>query len=171
MCSAILFIGAFAWLKPYLEYGMNDLNQRVNRVVVMFTLLYMSCLIFMLNLRPDHGRAFLGFLDSSLNRPITKEMLAYDDSCEFEWKNIWDNLDHYYVAHLFSWFLSCFVARDPYVLLFMQLLDEVLELSVQHIYFHFRECWWDHLLLDIALSNIPGICLGMTFIRWVGIRE
>ena len=25
--------------------------------------------------------------------------------------------------------------------------------------------------MDITLSNIPAICAGMAFIRWVGIRE
>ena len=131
----------------------------------------MSWLIFVFNLRPDHGRAFLGFLDSNLNKSVTKEMHTYDDNCELELKNIWDNFDHYYLVHLVNWFLASLVIRDSYVLHFWQLLDEVVELSVQHILPHFRECWWDHLIMDISLSNIPAICAGMAFIRWVGIRE
>ena len=51
----------------------------------MLTLLYMSWIIFVFNLRPDHGRAFIGFLDPNLNKPVTKEMHTYDDNCEFEW--------------------------------------------------------------------------------------
>ena len=121
---------AFAYLKPYLEYGMSDTNQRINRVVVMLTLIYMSWLIFVFNLRPDHGRAHLGYLDASLNKPVTKEMHTYDDNCEFEWANIYDNMDHYYLVHLVNWFLACLVIRDTYVLHFWQLLDEVVELSV-----------------------------------------
>ena len=137
----------------------------------MLTLLYMSFIIFMFNLRPDHGRALLGFLDSRLNKPVTTEMHTYDDNCEFEWKNIWDNMDHYYLVHLIDWFLACFVIRDYYVLHFWQVLDEIVELSVQHILPHFRECWWDHLLMDITLSNIPAIIAGMTVLRWLGVRE
>ena len=75
---------AFAYLKPYPEYGMGEVNQRINRVCVMLTLLYMSWIIFIFNLRPDHGREFIGFLDTNLNKPVTKEMHTYDDNCEFE---------------------------------------------------------------------------------------
>lgn len=122
-------------------------------------------------MRPDYGRAFLGFLDGSLNKPVTKEMHTYDDNCEFEFKNIWDNMDHYYVVHLCNWFLSSLVIRDSYILHFYQVFDEIIEISLQHILAHFRECWWDHLLMDICLSNIPAIIAGMAFVRWAGIRE
>lgn len=51
------------------------------------------------------------------------------------------------------------------------MLDEGVELSAQHILPHFRECWWDHILCDILLSNIPAITAGMFAIRYFGIRE
>ena len=122
-------------------------------------------------MRPDFGRASLGFLDSKLNKPVTKEMHTYDDNCELEWENFWDNFDHYYLVHLCDWFLASLVIRDAYVLHFWQVFDEVIELSLQHILPHFRECWWDHLIVDITLSNIPAIIVGMAFIRYFGIRE
>ena len=135
---AILFMCAFAYLKPYPEYGMNDFNQRMNRVVVMLTLMYMSFLIFIFNLRPDHGRELIGFLDTNLNKPVTKEMHTYDDNCELTPSNFFDNFDHYYMVHLCNWFLASLVIRDSYMLHFWQLLDEVVELSVQHTLPHFR---------------------------------
>ena len=95
----------------------------------MLTLAYMAWLIFMLNLRPQQGRELLGFLDDTLNKPVTEEMHTYDDNCEFEWRNIWDNFDHYYCVHLGNWFLASLVIRDPYVLHFWQVFDEVIELS------------------------------------------
>jgi len=125
----------------------------------------------MLNLRPDQGRNLLGYLDPSLNKPVTTEMHTYDDNCELEWSNIMDNFDHYYIVHLCNWFLASLVIRDSYILHFWQLLDEVVELSVQHILPHFRECWWDHIFCDILLSNIPAICAGMYFVRKLGLRE
>lgn len=125
----------------------------------------------MLHVRPDFGRASLGFLDDSLNKPVTKEMHTYDDNCEFEWHNIWDNMDHYYIVHLCDWFLASLVIRDAYILHFWHVLDEFVELSAQHILPHFRECWWDHIILDICLSNIPAVCAGMWFIRKFGMRE
>jgi phosphatidylserine synthase 2 len=122
-------------------------------------------------MRPDYGRYFLGFLDSNLNKPVTKEMHTYDDNCELEWANIWDNFDHYYVVHLCNWFLASLVIRDTYILHFWHVFDEIIELSLQHILAHFRECWWDHILMDIMLSNIPAVIAGMVFIRYTGIRE
>ena len=137
----------------------------------MLMLLYMCFLICMLMMRPDYGRKILGFLDDNLNKPVTKEMHTYDDNCELEWANIWDNFDHYYLIHWVDWICATLVIRDPYILHFWQIFDEVIELSLQHILPHFRECWWDHLLIDITLSNIPAIMLGMWILRKCGIRE
>ena len=169
--SVIVFMLAFSYLKPYPEYGLSPAMQRVNRLVVTCTVGYMCWLIFMLNLRPEQGRNFLGYLDTNLNKPVTAEMHTYDDNCELEWDNVMDNFDHYYIVHLCNWFLASLVIRDTYILHFWQLMDEVVELSVQHILPHFRECWWDHIFCDILLSNIPAITAGMFFVRWAGIRE
>ena len=81
----VVFMLSFAYLKPYPEYGLGEWQQRINRVLVCLTTLYMAFLIIMLNLRPEQGREFLGFLDTSLNKPVTKEMHTYDDNCELEW--------------------------------------------------------------------------------------
>ena len=169
--SVVVFIVAYSYLKPYPEYGLSVTFQRINRIIVVLTVAYMSWLIFMLNLRPEQGRALLGYLDKNLNKPVTKEMHTYDDNCELEWENILDNFDHYYVVHLCNWLLASFVIRDAYILHFWQLLDEGVELSVQHILPHFRECWWDHIFCDILLSNIPAITLGLYLVKKFGIRE
>lgn len=81
-------------------------------------------------MRPDYGRKVLGFMDSNLNKPVTADMHTYDDNCEFELKNIWDNMDHYYLIHWCDWILASFVIRDVYVLHFWQIFDEVVELSL-----------------------------------------
>lgn len=98
-------------------------------------------------------------------------MYTYDDNCEFEWINIWDNLDHYYLAHCINWLLASLILRDAWILNIWQLLDEVIELSWQHILPHFRECWWDHIILDIMLSNIIAIFLGIFIIRKLGMDQ
>jgi phosphatidylserine synthase 2 len=36
---------------------------------------------------------------------------------------------------------------------------------------HFRECWWDHVLMDITLSNTPAIAIGLFLVRKLGIEE
>ena len=36
----------------------------------------------------------------------------------------------------------------------------MVELSLQHILPHFRECWWDHVFLDVLFSNTIAIEIG-----------
>ncbi len=98
-------------------------------------------------------------------------MHTYDDDCTFTLSMIWSEMDHYYLIHWCDWFLASFVIRDAYILHFWHLFDEVIELSFQHKLPHFRECWWDHLLLDISLSNIPAIMLGLYCVDKLGIRR
>jgi len=63
------------------------------------------------------------------------------------------------------------VLRDAYIIHFWHLFDEVIELSWQHILPHFGECWFDHLIMDICLSNIPAAMLGMWVVKKSGIQE
>ena len=134
-------------------------------------LFYTSWLIFMLNCRPDFGRKSLEFLDSSLNKVISRGMHTYDDDCEFTLENLWNDMDHYFAVHWCNWILSSFVIRDAYILHFWQIFDEVIELSAQHKLPHFRECWWDHLFTDILFANIPAITLGLWLVDRMGIRR
>jgi len=92
-------------------------------------------------------------------------MHTYDDNCEFEWKNIYDNMDHYYMIHLFNFFLATMVCRNFVVMCIWSVLIELLELSWQHVLPHFRECWWDHVLMDMLLSNLPATLLALFIIK------
>lgn len=67
-----------------------------------------------------------------------------------------------------NWFFAALILRDSYLLHFWSILDEIIELSVQHILPHFRECWWDHIFLDVLASNTIAIIAGMYFIRLMG---
>lgn len=98
-------------------------------------------------------------------------MHTYDENCEFELANLWDNVDHYFLIHLIDWFLASLVIRDHYILHLWSVMDEFVELSFQHILPHFRECWWDHILMDIILTNTPAIILGMKTVRYFGLKE
>jgi phosphatidylserine synthase 2 len=134
-------------------------------------LLYTCWIIFMFNQRPDFGRESVGFLDATLNKQIGKGMHTYDDDCAFDISLIWSEMDHYYLVHWCDWILASIVIRDPYILHFWHLFNEVIELSFQHRLPHFRECWWDHIILDILLSNIPAVTLGLWIVDKVGMRR
>lgn len=109
--------------------------------------------------------------DSSLGNPVTKDKHTYDDNCELEWANVWDNLDHYFFLHCLNWFLLSFLLRDAWLLNFWQLFDEIIELSWQHILPHFRECWWDHVFLDVLIGNTLFIFIGLWVSKKMGIEQ
>mmetsp|Transcript_18900 Transcript_18900/g.13713 ORF Transcript_18900/g.13713 Transcript_18900/m.13713 type:complete len:146 (+) Transcript_18900:350-787(+) len=96
---------------------------------------------------------------------------TYDTDCEFYLINLWDNMDHYYLVHVINWFLAALVIRDSYILHMWSVVDEFIELSWQHILPHFRECWWDHVFMDVLLSNTPAIILGMMTVRALKFKE
>jgi len=98
-------------------------------------------------------------------------MHTYDDNCDLSLQAIWDDMDHYYVIHWIDYILASFVLRDIWLCTLWSFMVEIMELSWQHILPHFRECWWDHLLTDITLSNTPAIFLGLYLVRKFGIEE
>lgn len=61
-------------------------------------------------------------------------MHTYDDNCELEWENIWDNFDHYFAIHVINWFCAALIVRDPYILHTWSILDEIIGI---YIYFFF----------------------------------
>lgn len=158
--NCVLFLCAFSYLDPS-HMNFFAPMQRFWRMVGMLAQLYICFIIILLNHRPEYGRWILGYLDPRLNVPVTSAQHTYDDNCEFTWANFYDNLDHYYLVHWGDWFLSTFMLREFYVLHSWQLMDEIVELSWQHILPHFGECWWDHVFVDILFSNIPAIALGL----------
>ena len=140
------------------------------RIMSMLAVIYFCFVIIMLHHRPEYGRKeILQFMDPVLDVEITAGFHTYDDDCDLTWKNLWDNFDHYYIIHWMNWFLTSFVIRDVWICHMWHMLDELIELSWQHILPHFRECWWDHLIMDICLSNIPAIVLGMWIQRKLGL--
>ena len=96
---------------------------------------------------------------------------TYDDDCRINHETILDNMDHYFLIHFTNWFFLSMVLRDAVWLHVWHIVDELLELSFQHILPHFRECWWDHIFHDVLLMNIPGVVIGTWFVKWMGWEE
>ena len=51
--------------------------------------------------------------------------------------------DIFVVAHFFGWWSKMFMLRDFAVSMSLSALFEVVEMSLQHWFPNFRECWWD----------------------------
>lgn len=80
-------------------------------------------------------------------------------------------MDHYFLVHFINWFMAAIILRDAPLLHMWSVIDEILELSAQHVLPHFRECWWDHIFHDVLLTNTPGIILGLKFCDWIGLEK
>jgi len=98
-------------------------------------------------------------------------MHTYDDDCALSWDRFWEDIDHYYLVHWLDWFVASFLFRDPLILHFWSVFYEIIELSAQHRLPHFAECWWDHILTDLLLSNTPAIFLGLWCVDMLGIKR
>ena len=46
-----------------------------------------------------------------------------------------------------------------------------MEVSLQHLLPNFKECWWDHYLLDVFGCNLAGMLLGMWTCRHYANKE
>lgn len=98
-------------------------------------------------------------------------MPSYDENCDLTFEQIWVQMDHYFVIHWVDYLLASFVLRDFWLCHLWSILVEIMELSWQHIFPHFRECWWDHVLIDVTLANTPAIFVGLFLVRKLGIEE
>lgn len=169
--STCLFMTSFAYLNPYLETFQNPWLQRFCRCVLACWLMYHCFLICLLNQRPDVGRAALGFLDSRLGQKVEKGMHTYDNDCDLTLGRLWEDMDHYFIAHWCDYFGMALILRDPLFCHFWSIFYEIIELSAQHRLPHFAECWWDHIITDFLLSNTPAIIAGTWLIDRLGIRR
>ena len=51
------------------------------------------------------------------------------------------------------------------------IMFEVREVSLQHMFPNFNECWWDHLGLDVFGCNLLGMVCGMMCVRFLEQRQ
>lgn len=89
-------------------------------------LCYLLVLVFVIFQRVPDGRDMLKHIDPIYGKRVTKGMHTYDDNCEFQWENLYDNMDHYFAIHLINWFLASLIVRDSLILHVWSILDEIL---------------------------------------------
>jgi len=96
------------------------------------------------------------------------------------WTNFFDAVfDIFAVAHSLGWWAKAVLFRDYWLLWVLSFSWEVMEVSLQHLLPNFKECWWDHYLLDVFGCNLAGMLLGMWTCRhyankefnWTGVKK
>lgn len=73
--------------------------------------------------------------------------------------------DIFMVAHFSGWMFLFIMFRDWWICFAMSIHFEFLEMTFQYMLPNFKECWWDHLLLDIFGMNWLGMFVGSLFVR------
>lgn len=68
--------------------------------------------------------------------------------------------DIFAFAHAAGWFIKTLVVRDPKIIIFESLAFELVEYSLRDVLNNFKECWWDHVIVDFFVCNMVGIILG-----------
>ena len=58
------------------------------------------------------------------------------------------------MVHSVGWWAKAVLFRDYWLLWVLSFSWEVLEVSFQHLLPNFKECWWDHYLLDVFGCNL-----------------
>ncbi|TPX35235.1 hypothetical protein SmJEL517_g02309 [Synchytrium microbalum] len=139
------------------------------RLVLACSVAYQLVLVVILFQNKHDARAMLKFLDPSLG--VEPSERSYAEACDITWENIYNGLDIFVVAHSIGWFAKALVIRDYWLCWIMSVLFEVLEYSLEHQLPNFAECWWDHWILDVLLTNWGGIYLGMKACEWLQMKQ
>jgi len=147
------------------------------RIVHGMGLLYFLILVFLLAQDFNGVQAFLKLFDQDVG--VLEEEHSYGSDCRIyidddgnPFQNIFDQFfDRFTVAHLLGWTVKALILRDWGLMWVASVLFEVLEVTFQHMYANFNECWWDHLILDIFGCNLAGMCIGMVIVSYLGTHE
>ncbi|KAI9350111.1 phosphatidyl serine synthase-domain-containing protein [Obelidium mucronatum] len=129
------------------------------RVVLAVSVFYQLVLVILLFQDKSTARHLMTYLDPSLGVELPEKNYAGD--CSLTWETIWDQMDVFVLAHTFGWYAKSMVLRDPYICWILSIMFEFLEYSLEHQLPNFAECWWDHWILDVLITNWLGIYLGM----------
>ncbi|EPY26341.1 phosphatidylserine synthase 2 [Strigomonas culicis] len=177
--AAFTFIGFGALHLP--DSLLVRPHPAVWRAVLAVGIMYIVLLTFLLFQDLGTIRQMLGYCDPALLEPMPEREYAadcrmYTDEDPFVFLK---NFDSFIIAHALGYVVKALIMRDWRMVTCISLGFEVLEITFQHILPNFRECWWDHLILDVLVCNTGGTLLGLALLRqlkakqyhWIALRE
>jgi hypothetical protein len=118
------------------------------------------------------------YVDPSL-KLINYEELSYASDCRLvspESPNPFINVfnacyDIFALAHFLGWFAKTIICRDLKLIMLASISFEVIEYSLRNVLNNFKECWWDHVIIDMFGCNLLGIICGFIFIDQFGMER
>ncbi|KPA77330.1 putative phosphatidylserine synthase [Leptomonas pyrrhocoris] len=170
--AAFVFIGFGTVHLP--DSLMVRPHPAVWRGVLALGVLYLVFLTFMIFQDLPTVRMIMGYYDTSLLEPLPERAYAEDcrmSTAENPWLFVHTAFDMFILAHSLGYVVKMLVLRDWRVVTAVSLGFEVMEVTFQHVLPNFRECWWDHLLLDVLICNTGGMLVGMWLLRKLNAKE
>eukprot|EP00128_Syssomonas_multiformis_P015069 Colp12_sorted_trinity150504_noHs@35672 len=115
-------------------------------------------------------------LDPSLGEPLPDK--DYATSCalydaehpETPFAHLLDKVDSFIIAHALGWYAKALILRDAWLCHVISIMFELLEYSLEFQLANFKECWWDHWILDALVCNWGGIYLGLKTCEWLEMK-
>lgn len=144
------------------------------RGVLALGVLYLVFLTFMIFQDLGTVRTILGYYDASLLTPLPERAYAADCRMSTEedpWLFVHTAFDMFVLAHSGGYVVKMMILRDWRMVTAISLGFEVVEITFQHVLPNFRECWWDHVLLDVLICNTGGMLMGMWLLRQLNAKE
>lgn len=178
--------GLFAAAGVFLLYSMLQMRDSIFmrphpavwRVVMGAGVIYLVILVFLLFQSPEDARNLVHYLDNRSGIPLPEK--DYAEHCELytpddpvhPFRHLWDTInDEYIAAHFFGWWGKTILIRDASICWTLSILFEVWEMTFEFMLPNFKECWWDHIILDIIVCNGLGIYFGLLTCRYLQMKE
>jgi phosphatidylserine synthase 2 len=84
---------------------------------------------------------------------------------------ITDRVDVFIISHSLGWLGHALIIRDWTIWWMASFLFEVMEVTYKHWLPNFKECWWDHLFLDLFGCNLLGGVVGFWLVDYFKARK
>jgi phosphatidylserine synthase 2 len=163
-------MGVYLAAASFLTYSASMLSDgllirphpMIWRILNGIAILYFLLLIFLLPQNSiDEVYNLLRLLfDKNIGQTNYVEQ-SYGGSCKVNYDNIINKVyDRFTLAHLLGWYLKALIIRDYKIMWIISIMFEIMEVTFQHVFKNFEECWWDRLILDIFGCNLLGMYLG-----------
>ncbi|KAF7683155.1 Phosphatidylserine synthase 2 [Astathelohania contejeani] len=166
-----IFIALFITISLFIiksSLAIKNLNQLLFKTTKIFGLFYLFTLLFFLLQEKDYTRIWLKNIDSKLGEPLLEKDYAMD--CKVNYRNLYNQMDYYILAHLFGFFAKALIFRDYFFCWLISILFEIMEYTLVHHHPNFSECWWDHWVLDVLICNSVGIWMGISVCKYFNMK-
>jgi len=169
---AILVTCAFLTMIGLSERKKQPFTNWLPSIMKGVTVTYAIFVLVICQQNYKEARATWNLIEPEVSEETAKRYFAtWQTNCDFSMKNFNNKLDRYSMAHLIGWIFHALLIRDYMTMHFWSILTELVELLFGEVIPPLAECWWDQLICDMLVTNIPGMIIGMTIIKMAHWQE